>query len=176
MRKTEMEDKKLHMEAVTRQLLEQQVDNYDELVGQLHQFTVGTLEYYLLIFVDAAFEGEMEMLPAEAQAAVHLNNMFSREVGDWAGMLSDMKQAAQCYPKISEHARRLAQYIREQVQGRKAANTANVQLQQMADMMKTKIRQMIEQGMYAEAKATVVQLRAIVPGDVELAELERELG
>ena len=176
----EIQSKKAYMEAVTKKLLDTQPQSYDELIQLLHQFMVGTLEYYLLLFVDAAFEGEMEMLPPEAQAAVHLNNMFSREPGDRTAQLSDMKQATQCYPQLGEYAKILAQYIKAQIQEEKqaqkqAVSSVSAELLQMVEVMKGKVCQMIEQGMIAEAKATIAQLRAMVPEDAELAELENAL-
>jgi len=176
----EIQNKKEHMDAVTKALLEQKPTDYEELIQLLHQFMVGTLEYYLLLFVDSAFEGEMEMLPPEAQAAVHLNNMFFRAEGDWTGMLSDMKLAAQCFPQLGEHAQSLAQHIKVQVEEQKrmsntVSQNANAELQQMVEAMKSRICQMVEQGMYTEAKATIAQLRAIVPEDEELALLEKNL-
>ena len=44
----EIQSKKAYMEAVTKKLLDIQPQSYDELIQLLHQFMVGTLEYYLL--------------------------------------------------------------------------------------------------------------------------------
>ncbi len=158
-------------------LLESEQETYEQLVKRFHDFCVSTLEYYLEVFQDAAFEGEMEMLPSEARAAVHLNNMFSRAEGDWEHMLSDLKECAKVYPALGTNIKRLIKHIGEQmkVQEEQKAQTANFELLQMVELMKDKIRILSQQGMQAEALSILGQVRNLAPADRELMRMEDEL-
>lgn len=166
---------KCYVSAIMR--LESEQEEYEQLVKRFHDFSVGTLEYYLEIFQDVAFEGEMEMLPAEARAAVCLNDMFSREEADWEGMLADLKRCVKEYPVLKNNIKRLVNYIGEHMKAQedKKAQDANFELLQMVELMKEKIRIMSEQGMKTEALSILTQVRGLAPEDRELARMEDEL-
>lgn len=157
--------------------LESTTETYEQLVKRFFDFMHGTLEYYLYIYRDEAFEGEMEMLPADAKAAVALNNMFSREEADWEGKLADLRDCARFYPVLGNNIKCLATMIGELMDRQRAqtADAANAELLQMVELMKVKIHELIEQGLYEEALSVVRQIRAIVPNDKELAQIEEEI-
>ncbi|MBQ8626327.1 MAG: glycosyltransferase [Agathobacter sp.] len=164
--------------------LESKTETYEKLVERFFNYMKGTLEYYLWIFQDKAFEGDMEMLPADAKAAAWLNQMFSRDADDWEGKLSDLREAAKSYPALGNNIKRLAKLIGEEVSLAKkqedqeqgcVADDARVQLQQMLVVMKDKIRLMMQQGMREEAQAVLVQVRTLAPDDEELAAMEELL-
>lgn len=158
-------------------LLEAEREEYEKLVKRFHDFTVHVLEYYLEIFQDAAFEGEMEMLPPEARAAVALNDMFSRDAVDWEGKLSDLRACAKVYPALGNNIKRLANFIGEQmrIQEAQAVDIANLELLRMVEAMKHKVRFLSSQGMEKEALAIVRQMRQMVSQDRELLRMEQEL-
>ena len=157
--------------------LESTTESYEQLVTRFFDFMQGTLEYYLWIYRDEAFEGEMEMLPADAKAAVALNNMFSREQEDWEGKLADLRDCARFCPALGKNIKRLATMIGElmEQQRNEKANAANEELLQMVELMKVKIHELIAQGLYEDALSVVKQIRAIVPSDEELIQLEKEM-
>lgn len=154
--------------------LESATETYEQLVTRFFDFMQGTLEYYLWIYRDEAFEGEMEMLPADAKAAVALNNMFAREQEDWEGKMADLRECARFYPVLGSNIKRLAAMIGElmEQQRNQKANAANEELLQMVELMKVKIHELIEQGLYEEALSVVRQVRTLVPGDKELVQIE----
>ena len=51
----------------------------------------------------------------------------------------------------------------------------SAQMQQLGAQIKKKIRQLLEQGMAAEALQTLEQLKTFLPEDTELAGLEKEI-
>ncbi len=157
--------------------LESTTETYEQLVKRFFDFMQGTLEYYLWLYRDEAFEGEMEMIPADAKAAVALNNMFSREQEDWEGKLADLRDCARFYPVLGNNIKRLATMIGEfmEQQRNQKASAANEELLQMVELMKVKIRELIAQGLYEEALSVVKQIRAIVPSDEELIQIENEI-
>ena len=167
-------------DTVRGELLLESEDTYEVLALKFHRYMVGVLEYYLTIFSDEAFEGELEMLPPEACAAVWLNDFFGREETDWEGRIGALKEAGKaCISlgnKVKTFAKLLAErrisYENEKVAQAKAANE---QLKQMISIMKEKIKQMAEGGQREEALAILLQVRALAPEDLELVQLEETL-
>ena len=174
---SELHSKLLQKEEMEKMVLESMEEDYDSLVTQLHHFMVATLEYYLMIFKDRAFEGEMELLPPEARASVHLNNMFSRSQNDWDGKLADLREVVGSYSALSEKVKQLIRFIGDMRQKEQiaSANKATSELMQMVEIMKQKIRLMAEQGMKEEALSVLSQIRTLVPEDEELREMEKAL-
>ena len=150
-------------------LLEAKEDDYTSLNQKFYNFMVSTLEYYLEIFKDEAFEGEMEMLPSEAKAAVYLNQMYGREGEDREGQISDLRLCAKAYPELGHQVKRFAKLIGEQ------QDAVTRELQQMVGLMKEKIRQMQDANMKEEALSVVAQVRALAPEDRELIRMEEDL-
>lgn len=91
-------------------LLESEGESKEQLLGRFRDFMEGMLGYYLVVFKEEAFAGELEMLPAEAKAAVWLNSMFFREESDVEGIRADLEECAKCYPGIRKNVERLELY------------------------------------------------------------------
>lgn len=167
-----------NMQRSTAELLIEDVENSNEdVVRKCHKFMVSTLEFYLCIFKDMAFEGEMEMIPPEVRAAVWLNDLFGKEETDWEGRLSALRECAKAYPALGHCVKKFAKYIGEQREHyeTRVAQSANSELSEMIDLMKEKILQLAEQGMKKEAMVILKQVRALAPNDLELMQLEKEL-
>ena len=88
-------------------LLESDGESREQLIGRFRFFMEWTLEYYLAVFKEESFVGEMEMLPPEARAAVWLNSMFFREEADEEGRRADLENCATCYPVLRNNIERL---------------------------------------------------------------------
>lgn len=149
-------------------------ESYDELELRFYNYMVGALKYYLAIYPEEEFAGTMEALPPEARAAVFLNQFFGTSQMDWKMRLGLLRKCALEYPVLGQQVKGFVKRIAEQKEAeeRERALEANVKLRQMVEMMKEKIRQLAEQGRNGEAMALLQQVRAIVPQDEELAELE----
>lgn len=91
-------------------LLESDNEAIEQLMARLYAFMEGTLQYYLCIFKDEAFGGEMEMLPKDAKAAVWLNSMFAREEADVEGRRADLEECAKAYPALKNNLDCLINY------------------------------------------------------------------
>jgi len=91
--------------------LESSNESFEQLYKRFFDFMEYTLGYYLCIFKDSAFQGEMEMLPKEAKAAVILHRMFSREENDWVNKVRDLRECAQVCPMLGNNVKRLANMI-----------------------------------------------------------------
>lgn len=95
--------------------LESSTESFEKLYKRFFDFMEYTLGYYLCIFKDEAFQGEMEMLPKEAKAAVILHRMFSREENDWLNKVRDLRECALVYPVLGNNIKRLANMMKEKL-------------------------------------------------------------
>lgn len=97
--------------------LESSTESFEQLYKRFFEFMEYTLGYYLCIFKDEAFQGEMEMLPKDAKAAVILHQMFSKVEDDWSGKILDAQECAKCYPCLKKNIDRLSKYMRDYAEG-----------------------------------------------------------
>lgn len=95
--------------------LESSTESFEQLYKRFFDFMEYTLGYYLCIFKDEAFQGEMEMLPKEARAAVILHRMFSREENDLVNKVRDLRECAQVYPMLGNNIKGLANMMKEKL-------------------------------------------------------------
>lgn len=95
--------------------LESSTESFEQLYKRFFDFMEYTLGYYLCIFTDSAFQGEMEMLPKDAKAAVVLHRMFSREENDWLNKVRDLRECASVYPMLGDNIKRLANMMKEKL-------------------------------------------------------------
>ena len=93
--------------------LESGTESFEQLYKRFFDFMEYTLGYYLCVFKDKAFQGEMEMLPKDAKAAVVLHRMFSRDENDWVSKVRDLRECASVYPVLGNNIKRLASMVAE---------------------------------------------------------------
>lgn len=152
-------------------------ESYEAMCSRLQIFSESCLRFYQQIFQPSAFEGEMEMLPDSCQAAVWAKAFLECGEDAWEEKIACLGKCAKAYLPLGENIKLFAKMTgEEQKKRQQAADEAFVQLRQMAEQMKPKLRLMIDAGMTAEALPVVRQLRGMLPDDNELAELEKVLG
>lgn len=164
--------------AVRLELLEKQEESsYEDLELRFHHYMLGTIEYYLAVYRDEAFEGDLEILPPEARAAVWLNEFFGKEEDDWEGKIATLRECARACQSLGEKIKIFAKFLADQreVYEERMVQNANSQLKQMVEMMKDKIQQMIDMGLKREALEVLKQVRALAPEDQELIEIEKKI-
>lgn len=148
-------------------------ENLETLQGYLETFCEQCLAFYKQIYRDNTFEGEMELLPALCRAAVELKRaMDSEEISE---VTDHLKNAISYYPPFADTMKQYAGLYgarkSEQLK-RQAEAQVSPEMRQLAGQLKEKVRVMLEQGMQAEAYATIMQMKVLLPGDKELLELE----
>ena len=154
--------------------LESQQEDYETLYKRFETFAEYILDYYVLVFSERAFEGEMEMLPPEARAAVYINAMLGCAQNDWESKIAYLRESAKSYAALGNNIKKLARFMGEK-QKSENSNTANAELMQMVGLMKERIRMMAQQGLKEEALAVLIQVRTLVPADRELIRMEEEI-
>jgi glycosyltransferase involved in cell wall biosynthesis len=145
----------------------------ESLLGSLCEWN---LNYARDVFTEAAFEGEMEMLPESCRAAVYLDRAMACSMDEWEQKLENLRLAVNAWPKPAKLIKAYAKLLgAEKERQNDEAQQAREQLQQMAKAVLQQVSVLIQNGMQAEALSTVRQLRGMLPEDQELAALEKEL-
>lgn len=160
---------------VTSNLPEADYD-YETMCRILQYFTKSNLSFAGRVYTQQAFRGEMEMLPESCRAAVWLERMLACGEQEWNKKLEYLKKSALEWHALGRTVKYFAKLIgEEQKKAAEQASAANKQLCAMAEQVKKQVRVFIGAGMNAEALSVVQQLRAMLPEDTEIAELESEL-
>jgi hypothetical protein len=145
----------------------------ESLLGSLCEWN---LNYARDVYTEAAFEGEMEMLPESCRASVYLERAMNCSLDEWEQKLENLRLAVNAWPKPAELLKQYAKLLgAEKERQSEEARQAREQLQQMAKSVLQQVSVLIQNGMQAEALSTVRQLRGMLPEDQELAELEKKL-
>ena len=152
---------------------ENPLENYDLLYVQLKDYTDRYLTFYGKFFKDSAFEGEMELLPSDCRLAAKLKKVFEEER---EGNIRAMTEALQgCFgvhsaldPVLKDFAKGKKEEVKEAVENRK-------ELLSLGEQIKAQVFVLMENGMYAQAKEVLNQLKTLLPQDPELTELEERI-
>ena len=152
---------------------ENPLENYDLLYVQLKDYTDRYLTFYGKFFKDIAFEGEMELLPSDCRLAAKLKKVFEEER---EGNIRAMTEALQdCFgvhsaldPVLKDFAKGKKEEVKEAVENRK-------ELLSLGEQIKAQVFVLMENGMYAQAKEVLNQLKTLLPQDPDLTELEERI-
>lgn len=83
--------------------------DYESMTQFLTEFAQANLNYMDVVYTEAAFEGDMEILSQEEKAALWIANGLSVDDGQWRVKLQYFSEAAKVYPQLSEFIKK---YIR----------------------------------------------------------------
>lgn len=161
------------------------LEDYEELQAHIACFCEKNLTFYHRFFKSSAFSGEMEMLPVQGRAAVMLQRALdAQSEGDIKAVSAALKESIKIYPPITNVVRAYTELfaVRQKARMNEQKRTeqqesliVSAQMQQLGTQIKKKIRQLLEQGMAAEALQTLEQLKTFLPEDTELEGLEKEI-
>ena len=161
------------------------LEDYEELQAHIARFCEKNRAFYQRFFKTSAFSGEMEMLPVQGRAAVMLQRALdAQSEGNIKAVSAALKESITIYPPITNVVRAYTELfaarqkarINEQKRAEQQESLmVSAQMQQLGAQIKKKIRQLLEQGMAAEALQTLEQLKTFLPEDTELAGLEKEI-
>ena len=160
-----------------RLMLGEAKEDRDALRELLSDFTVQTLAFYHNYYKQQAFKGDMDMLPVACRVAVHLEAaLASEESGDDRLALTNYKKCAGVCPSldpaISAYAHLYADEARRSLQD---SSRAALELQLMAEQVLRQVPILLEAGKKEEALQTVQQLRALLPEDKRIQQLEEQI-
>lgn len=153
------EDKLLHQENVSAQMLLEYVD--------------AVLAYASFYFSkEMLTEENRRWLPQNCQFALYVKVAWNaKKQGNSKAWTENMKKAAKVYPPMIAA---LQSVLKEEAE-RMAAVKVSPEMRQLAAELKRNVRELIEAGEYLEAKKFIQALKEYVPDDEEIKELEKLL-
>ncbi len=168
--------------------------DYTTLTNLLASHVKTCLDFYGNFFKEKAFEGDMAFLPKPGRAAIKLREMLEAAENDhWEMFSKALKEVVSIYPESGGTLKKYAGLYAEKriskqeeqekrtVKGEKNADAGalspevSAEMQALAAQIKSQIPLLLSQGMTGQAKQIIEQLKMLVPGDEEVAELERKI-
>ncbi|MCM1046712.1 MAG: glycosyltransferase [Clostridium sp.] len=133
-------------------------DSCENLYRALAEYVDGNLELYGAFFNDNAFSGEMAFLPPSCRLALQLGEaLLSERDGNDVEVLKAYKDCLNIYPAMDGVIRRYAHLYREKMAAEKE------EFDRLKETLKDKVRQLIDDRAYEEARLILEKLREVAP-------------
>lgn len=145
----------------------------------LEDFSRSAVTFYSLFFAKRAFQGEMEFLPGNCRAAIHIREALDCEETNVTRAIACYERAWKAFPSFDSTLQRYCETLR--VSAADAENSAacgeelKTEMTELSRGVKDRIRILTKQGFIKEAEEAVWQLKALMPEDQEIPELETRL-
>lgn len=129
------------------------------------------------LYREELFDQTPELLPQGCQASLKLKNMAeAAEEGDFQRALSDVREALEIMPQLSNVLKYCTNWLSEQSESRNAEQKkARDEMRTLAEAVKAQACNLAAQGMPEQAVAVLRQLRMLVPEDSEIPEMEKRI-
>lgn len=151
-------------------------DNFDALQECLRDFSDKCLTFYSRYFKESAFGGEMEMLPPPCRAAVKFQDLLKAQATEDRQAVSDcLKASVGVFKDFDNAVKAYTALYAAQEKAKLESEQVSPEMRVLAAQIKGKIRMLLAQGMVAESYQVLQQLKTFIPGDPEVAELEKEI-
>lgn len=156
-------------------------DDYFSIQERFQDFTSKSLAFYRKYFNENAFTGEMELLPKSCRVAVKWEQVIQGQIeGNREKVAKNMKEAIGLFPDFDDMIQLYARCYAASEEMKLAeedakAKEARSQMRTLAIQVKAKIPGLLAQGMANEAYQILQQLKALVPDDEEIPELEKRI-
>lgn len=173
--------------ALRKCLSEMNEDLSGEALEDLFREYVSLARTYYAGMYTSAQEDELSgELKEDYRAALLLEQILADEDDekDIRPRLDLLKQVVEAYPPFAEAVKGYMAYLGERLSGATDAAeqdrdespyTSNAQLEQMAQQVLDSVRTMLDGGMYGEALQVIGQLKAMLPGNQEILDLEQRI-
>ncbi len=160
-------------------------EDYNALHTAVEAFCEHTLAFYDRYFKEAAFEGEMLLLPLKGRIAVRFSAVLKAErQGDVKEISSALKQCMKVCPEFdgivkaytdlyAERQKRLL--AQQEAEENVEAKRISLQMRQLGAQVKSRIRFLLKENLIAEAQEALGQLKPLLPDDPEIAALEEQI-
>ena len=150
-------------------------DDYVRQTELLADFSRSAIMFYRRFFTERAFQGEREFLPGSCCAAVHIQEALSCQEEDADRAIACYERAVKAFPSFDSTLRIYVRELQAQAvrSGATAGSAGEAEMAALAEGVKKNIRILAEHGLMTEAAEAIRQLKAFVPEDAEIPELER---
>lgn len=148
----------------------------DKSDSELQKLLEEYVEFAALYFKDSYAKqldaGQMEQLPPDYRAVLLLQKMFEEQ--QLEKKLTIVKRVVEVYPPLADTMKRYLRVLEQAPELQPDAQAA-LKLQQMAEQVLKQVDVLIKMGQLEEARSVVRQLRAMLPEDRRIRELEERL-
>lgn len=138
----------------------------NEMLRIFWNFAYATLDYAGVVYRPEIFEEKMDLLPNDVKAALSINEMFQARNNE--ERIAALKMAGMEFVELGANIKRVAQKMLE-------LTPETEEIRQMVETMKNHIIELANSGMKKEAYDAIVQVRNMVPFDVELISWEGQM-
>lgn len=150
--------------------------DFDKLQEAFRTFSDTTLAFYSQFFKDAAFEGEMPLLPAECRAAVRFRELLDAQLADDRKRIGEaLKKVVGVFPGFDEAVKAYVKLYAEWEKARLEEARITPEMRALAEQIKGKVQELLEQNLVIEALQVVQQLKTFIPNDPDIAALEKQI-
>lgn len=150
--------------------------DFAQLQGVFRTFADRTLAFYSRAFKKEAFEGEMALLPPECRVAVRFKALLDAQLADDRKQIAEcLKKAVGVFPDFDDAVKAYVRLYGEWEKARIEEAQITPEMRELAEQIKGKVRELLEQNLVVEALQVVQQLKAFLPNDPETAELEKQI-
>lgn len=149
-------------------------DNHAAQTELLADFSRSAIMFYRRFYTERAFLGEMEFLPESCRAAVHIREALSCQDEDAGRAIACYERAVKAFPSFDSTLQMYSRALRDpEMERKKKADSAGGEMAELAQGVKRNVRILAEHGLMEEAAEAIRRLKALVPEDEEILELER---
>ena len=147
-------------------------EDYDVYRNYICDFIERSLSFYSKFFKDTAFEGDMDLLSASCRVAVKLKeSLLEEEQGDYKKVLELLKDAVGVFSPFDHVIQKYSKMYAEKVKNEVSNKTISTEMQQLAEVLKEKARELLEVGDTTNAIMILKQISGYVPEDEEIKEM-----
>lgn len=154
---------------------------FEELEEKIFDYAYSVYSYYKEVYSDVVFEGHTEVLPKECHLAMKLLQVKElRQNNENSKVIEVLRGSINTYESFNEiiklYAAKMGKYIKEQELKKKenaedVTDDVSAELAQIAEVLKLKVREFIENGNVVEARVVLNQIIQCVPNDEEAKEI-----
>lgn len=154
---------------------------FEELEEKIFDYAYSVYSYYREVYSDIVFEEHTEVLPKECHLAMKLLQVKElRQANKNSDVIEVLRSSINTYESFNEiiklYVAKMGEYIKEQ-EAKARENTevvsedVSAELTQIAEVLKLKVREFIENGNVVEARVVLNQIIQCVPNDEEAKEI-----
>ena len=139
-------------------------EDYEVCRTNIWNFVEKSLLFYQKFFTEAAFEGEMEMLPASCRAAVKLYDAFAKEEsGDYKKVLEDLKAVIGVYQPMDAAIQKYSKLYGQAVVEQQKKDPVALEMEALAKQLRQKAQELMDAGDVENAQMILKQIAVYFP-------------
>lgn len=149
----------------------------DDPFSMLYSFKDAALNYYPEIYSQLVFRQNTDILPVPCQIALRIE-VIGQGISEkkFGSALSLLKEIVELNPEYAAAAKMCSDWVGQQLEEEdNARRNEKNEFALLAISVKNKVRELIRQSKYSEARTILDQLEIMIPGDQEISMLKEKI-